>query len=95
MNTQPIKEVPRLFLTKRYSCNKKKVNFEAAITETYPRIPWEMEHWVRAFLLFPVWATKWQTVDSVANCLSLTGTVDKSPPVPSELHSTAFRTVPL
>jgi hypothetical protein len=37
-----MKQVPRLFLTKHYSLNLKKlVNFEVATTEMNPRIPWE------------------------------------------------------
>jgi len=38
----PIKEVPRLFLTKHYTFHFKKVNFKVAITEMYPRISWEL-----------------------------------------------------
>jgi hypothetical protein len=37
-----IKGVSRLFLTKHSLLNKIYVNFKAAITDTYPRIPWEM-----------------------------------------------------
>ena len=36
----PINEVPRLFLTKRYSVNlEKSASFKVAVTEMYPRIP--------------------------------------------------------
>jgi hypothetical protein len=47
INESPIKEDPRLFLTKHYSFNheNKYVNFKVAITDVrvYKRNPW---HWV-------------------------------------------------
>ena len=37
-----------------------------------------------------MWATKWQTVDSTANCLSLTGTVDSVPRCPASCAAQRF-----
>jgi hypothetical protein len=42
VNTSPIKEFPRLFLTKIMPLIRKQVNFKVAIIEMYPRIPWEL-----------------------------------------------------
>jgi hypothetical protein len=42
INKSPIKEIQRLFLTKYWSLNLKKlINFKVAITEMYQRIPWD------------------------------------------------------
>jgi hypothetical protein len=42
ISISPIKEAPRLFLTKHYSFNKKIVNFKLAVKEMYPQILWEL-----------------------------------------------------